>query len=317
MLQNEKLTQILERMILIRTYEEELLKLVREQKSPGICPQSGQEACAVGVVEALKQDDIVITNHRNAGHLLARGADPGKMLAEVMGKATGYCKGKSGTLHISVKELNVYLTSTIVGGELSFVPGVGLSLSLLEPGKIVACFFGDGAACEGTFHESLNLASVWKLPILYFCENNQWQAYVSRKETMAVDHISERAKGYGIPGKTVDGNDIAAVYEAAKEAVEWIRSGKGPYLLEGYTYRLKGHYEPDDQSYVPKDELELWRKKDPIQVLKSRLMQEKALTESQYQEMEQRVNQKMKSALEFAFHSPYPNPEELTTDVYA
>jgi TPP-dependent pyruvate/acetoin dehydrogenase alpha subunit len=317
MFSHEKLKQILEKMLLIRTYEEEILKLAREQKSPGICPQSGQEACAIGVVEALNPSDIVITNHRNAGHLLARGADPGKMFAEVLGKATGYCKGKSGTLHISVKDLNVYLTSTIVGGELSFVSGVGLSLSLLEPGRIVACFFGDGAACEGTFHESLNLASVWKLPILYFCENNQWQAFVPRKEVMSIDYISERAKGYGIPGKTVDGNDVSAVYEAAKEAIEWIRAGNGPYLLEGYTYRLKGHYEPDDQSYVPKDELESWMKKDPILRLKMQLLQEKVLTEAEYQEIVNRVNQKIKFALEFAFNSPYPNPQELTTDVYA
>ncbi|HWC64974.1 MAG TPA: thiamine pyrophosphate-dependent dehydrogenase E1 component subunit alpha, partial [Thermoanaerobaculia bacterium] len=195
---------MLERMMLIRAYEETNIARQAEGKAAGTCTSVGQEASAVGVVSALDPKDLILTNHRSAGHLLARGADPARMMAEVAGRATGYCKGKSGSLHVSVRELGVILTSTIVGGELSLATGVGLSLSMQGGDGIVACFFGDGAACEGVFHESVNLAAVWNLPILYVCENNQWQAYVKRKDTMLVDHISDRAAGYGIEGRTVD-----------------------------------------------------------------------------------------------------------------
>src|SRR6516165_4733851 len=189
---------LLECMMLVREFEQCNVGLYQAGKSHGTCTSVGQEASAVGVVRALGPEDLILTNHRSAGHLLARGADPGRMLAEVMGRSTGYCKGKSGSLHISVKELGVILTSTIVGGELSLAPGVALSQATLGRTGIVACFFGDGAACESIFHESLNLASVWNLPILYVCENNQWQAFVHRRETMKVDRISDWASRYGI-----------------------------------------------------------------------------------------------------------------------
>src|SRR3954464_3864540 len=175
---------LLEAMMLARAFEEQNVQLAAQGKAPGTCTSVGQEAAGVGVVKALGPQDLILTNHRSAGHLLARGADPGRVLAEIMGRTTGYCKGKSGSLHISVKELGVVLTSTIVGGELSLAPGVALSRQILGGNGIVAVFFGDGAAPEGIFHESINLASVWDLPILYVVENNQWQAWVHRRETM-------------------------------------------------------------------------------------------------------------------------------------
>src|SRR4051812_25195909 len=193
---------MLESMLLIRAFEEHNIS-VQQAGGAGTCTSVGQEAAAVGVMAALGPDDLILTNHRSAGHLIARGADPGRMMAEVAGKATGYCKGKSGSLHISVKDLGIILTSTIVGGELSLATGVGLSLSMKPGDGIAACFFGDGAACEGIFHESVNLAAVWDLPVLYVCENNQWQAFVARHETMAIDHIADRASAYGIQGRTV------------------------------------------------------------------------------------------------------------------
>ena len=238
-------------------------------------------------------------------------------MAEILGKSTGYCKGKSGSLHISAKELGVVLTSTIVGGELSLAPGVGLSVSMSDSDAIVACFFGDGAATEGIFHESLNLASVWELPILYVCENNQWQAFVHRKETMKVDHISEWAKSYGMPSQTVDGNDVDSVAEAARSAVEFIRRERKPFLLETYTYRLRGHMEPDDQSYVDKEELTSWKRKDPIALIENRLTERGTLTRDSILEMRDRVRQTVEDAVEFAAASPYPSFDELTTDVYA
>ena len=215
-------------MLLIRAYEERLAKLYASGNFPMTCSAQGQEASAVGVIRALGADDKILTNHRSSAHLLARGAEPGKLIAEVMGKATGYCGGRSGTLHISVKELGVLLTSTIVGAELSLATGVALSKKMLKQAGIVVCFFGDGAACEGIFHESLNLASVWDLPILYVCENNQWQAFVHRRETMRVEHISKWAAAYDIAGATVDGNDVLAVLSAAIDAARHVRETGRP-----------------------------------------------------------------------------------------
>ena len=308
---------MLERMLLIRAFEEKNVALQSEGKAAGTCTSVGQEASAVGVVSALGPKDRILTNHRSAGHLLARGADPGRMMAEIAGRATGYCKGKSGTLHISVKELGVILTSTIVGGELSLATGVALSLTLLGEDAIVACFFGDGAACEGIFHESVNLAAVWNLPILYVCENNQWQAYVPRRETMRIDHIADRASAYGIEGRTVDGNDVEAVHAAAAEAIESIRRTKRPFLLETYTYRLRGHFEPDDQSYVDPAELASWKARDPIPALRARLRAAGELADADFEAMERDARARIDAAAQFAASSPFPAPEEVTTDVYA
>jgi pyruvate dehydrogenase E1 component alpha subunit len=308
---------MLERMMLIRAYEENNCALQAAGNFPGTCTSVGQEAAAVGIIAALGPKDLIVTNHRSAGHLLARGADPCRMLAEVMGRSTGYCKGKSGSLHISVKELGVILTSTIVGGELSLAPGAGLSLSVLGGDGIVACFFGDGAACEGIFHESVNLAAVWNLPILYVCENNEWQAFVHRKETMLVDHVSSRAAGYGIEGFTVDGNDVEAVYKSAAEAVRKIRETRKPILLETLTYRLRGHYEPDDQKYVDPAELAVWAAKDPITRLKHRLLSDGRLSSADIEGMQQRSQAAVAKAVEFASGSPFPDAAEVASDVYA
>lgn len=308
---------MLECMMLIRAYEEKLAALQAAGQAAGTCTSVGQEASAVGVVKALGPDDKILTNHRSAGHLLARGADAGRMLAEVLGRRDGYCGGKSGSLHISAKELGVVLTSTIVGGELSLATGVALAKTMKNEPGIVVCFFGDGAACEGIFHESLNLASVWNLPILYVCENNQWQAYVHRSETMHGDHVSVHASAYGMPGKTVDGNDVEAVYTATLDAIAAIRATGKPYLLETYTYRQRGHYEPDDQSYVDADELSAWLAKDPIKMLSARLLGRLAISESEVAAMREKTAAAIEEALAFANASPMPELSELTTDVYA
>jgi pyruvate dehydrogenase E1 component alpha subunit len=309
--------QALESMHLIRAFEENSASLQAAGKSPSMCTSAGQEASAVGVMRALAAHDLILTNHRSAGHLIARGADPRRILAEILGRADGYCGGKSGSLHISVKELGVVLTSTIVGGELSLVTGVGLSTSMQDTDAVVAVFFGDGAATEGIFHESANLAAVWDLPILYICENNQWQAYVHRKETMRIDHISEWASRYGMKARTVDGNDVEAVEAAAREAVDYIRSERKPYFLETYTYRLRGHMEPDDQAYVDKNELASWKERDPIATLEARLLERGELTPRELEELKARVQATVAEASEFAMASPYPSFDQLTTDVYA
>ena len=314
---------MLETMMLIRAHEERLA--ANAGGSPGTCTAVGQEAAAVGVVAALQPRDRILTNHRSAGHLLARGADPGRLMAEVMGRADGYCRGKSGSLHVSAKELGVVLPSTIVGGELSLAPGVALAQKMgatvpnegTEPGGITAVFFGDGAACEGIFHESINLAVTWQLPVLYVCENNQWQAFVRRDETMPHEQVRPWAASHGLPAVSVDGNDVEAVFAAALAAAEHVRSTGTPYFLELITYRTRGHYEPDDQAYVDKEELARWKARDPIALQRDRLMAAGELAPGELAHLQQRVADTIEAAFAFAQNSPWPDARELLTDVYA
>jgi pyruvate dehydrogenase E1 component alpha subunit len=309
--------ELLEAMMLTRAFEEQNRALQTAGKAPGTCTSVGQEAAAVGVIKALGMSDLILTNHRSAGHLLARGADPGRVLAEIMGRSTGYCKGKSGSLHISAKELGIILTSTIVGGELSLATGVAMSVAMQPGDAVVASIFGDGAACEGIFHESVNLAAVWNLPVLYVCENNQWQAFVHRKETMLIDSIASRAAAYGIEGISVDGNDVEAVYAATRDAVARIRKDRKPILLETRTYRTRGHYEPDDQAYVDKTELASWQARDPIEALRKKAIASAQLTSADVAAIEARVRDTLERAVAFAKDSPFPAASELHTDVYA
>ena len=308
---------LLEQMQLVRAYEEVLVAGQQTGQSPGTCTSIGQEAAAVGVVAALAPEDQILTNHRSAGHLLARGADPGRMLAEVMGRRDGYCGGLSGSLHISVKDLGVVLTSTIVGAELSLAPGVALSQTMLGRPGIVVCFFGDGAACEGSFHESLNLAAKWKLPVLYVCENNQWQAFVHRREATTRDHIADWAASYGVEARTVDGNDVMAVLDAARQAARQVRETGRPYLLETYTWRARGHFEPDDQSYVDAQERAQWAARDPIATCRERLLAAGQLSAAEAAAIDRRVAERIAAAQAFAQASPFPDPEALTRAVYA
>lgn len=309
--------ELLRQMLLVRAYEERVAALQAQGPFPMTCSSQGQEASALGVIAALRPEDRILTNHRSAAHLIARGADPARILAEVMGKATGYCQGKSGSLHISVAELGVVLTSTIVGGELSMAPGVALARQMQQESGITVCFFGDGAACEGIFHESLNLATVWQLPILYVCENNQWQAFVRRHETMRTEHISAWGRGYGLPCETVDGNDVQAVYEAARQAVATIRATGQPYLLETLTYRQRGHYSGDTETHITAQEREPWLAKDPIQRQIQRLRGAGALTESALTVLQEVVQEELDAAVQHARNAPYPAPQALCTDVYA
>ncbi|WP_236262731.1 thiamine pyrophosphate-dependent dehydrogenase E1 component subunit alpha [Caenispirillum salinarum] len=310
------LMDALRRMTLIRAYEDTLVTLLSQGRAGGTCTSVGGEASAVGVVSALAPEDLILTNHRSAGHLLARGADPGRLLAEVMGRRDGYCGGFAGSLHVSARELGVVLTSTIVGGELGLCTGVALSQKVLDKPGIVACFFGDGAAAEGRFHESLNLAAVWELPVLYICENNEWQAYVHRRETMLGDGIAARAAAYGVDSASVDGCDVAAVFDAAATAADAVRSTGRPFLLETRGYRLRGHLEPDDQAYVDAAELARWRGQDPLDVLRRRL-EEAGLAPAELDAVTREAEARMEAAVAFADASPLPDPARLLDTVYA
>jgi pyruvate dehydrogenase E1 component alpha subunit len=307
-------------MLSIREHELRLAALA-SPTTPGTCTSVGQEACAAGVVRALDARDRILTNHRSAGHLIARGADHGRLIAEVMGRASGYCKGKSGTLHIAAKELGVVLTSTIVGGELSLAPGVALAQKMGAPGTdrggIVAVFFGDGAACEGIFHEAVNLAVTWQLPLLFVCENNQWQAYVRRDETMPLEHIAGWVGGHGIEARVIDGNDVEAVHAAAREMVAAIRTDGQPRLLELTTYRARGHFEPDDQAYVDPAELADAKARDPIERHAATLLRERVMNEGELAAMRQRIAAELDAALAFAQAAPWPDAGAVATDVYA
>lgn len=312
---------MLETMMLIRAYEMKLVAINQATGAAGTCTSVGQEACAVGVMRALDERDRILTNHRSAGHLLARGADPGRLIAEVLGRADGYCGGKSGSLHISAKELGVVLTSTIVGAELAMATGVALAQKMgaegSRPGGIVATFFGDGAACEGIFHESLNLAATWELPVLYVCENNQWQAFVHRRETMPQQHIRPWAEARGVKAVTVDGNDVEGVHAAAVQAVAHIRMTGRPAFIELETYRRRGHFEPDDQAYVDPAEVEAWKTRDPIEQQIDRLLERGEVSTAELNHIGQRVQTVIDAATAFAQASPWPDLRELTTHVYA
>jgi acetoin:2,6-dichlorophenolindophenol oxidoreductase subunit alpha len=313
----DEIISALERMMLIRAHEEAAAALQAAGSAPGTCTAVGGEASAVGVISALEPHDEILTNHRSAGHLLARGADPGRLLAEIMGRVDGYCRGRSGPLHVSARSLGVVLTSTIVGGELALAPGVALSRKMLDKGGIVVCFFGDGAACEGRFHESLNLSAVWALPVLYVCENNHWQAFVHRRETMRADTLAAHATAHGLEGATVDGTDVVAVYQAAKAARARIVETGLPYLLETVGYRLRGHFEPDDQGYVDSRELAHWKSLDPVVQLRDRLVSQGLIDHSMLATIEARVAAQIGSAAVFAGASPYPHTSALEEYVYA
>lgn len=240
-------------------------------------------------------------------------------MAEVLGRVDGYCGGHSGSLHISARELGVVLTSTIVGGGLSLAPGVALAqrMGQGEQGGVVVVFFGDGAACEGILHESLNLAVQWQLPLLFVCENNQWQAYVHRLETMGEDAIYRWAHGHGLETQRIDGNDVDAVGEAARQAVAAIRADSQPRFLELLTYRQRGHLEPDDLAYVDHAERERWLQRDPIALMTERLKREGVLQDKDFRIIEQQVRQRIDAAQTFAEASAWPDPQRLLQHVYA
>jgi pyruvate dehydrogenase E1 component alpha subunit len=238
-------------------------------------------------------------------------------MAEILGKKTGYCKGKGGSMHIADFKIGMLGATAVVGAGLPIAVGAGLSAKLRKTDQIVACFFGEGASNQGTFHESINMASTWKLPVIFVCENNLYAMGTRQSRVMNIENIADRAVAYGIPGEVVDGNDVLAVYEATQKAVERARNDEGPTLIECKTYRHKGHSRVDPAKYRPKEEVEEWLAKDPIKRFKEKLLQTNTLTESEIQQIEKEVSDEIEEAVKFAMESPYPAPEEALEDVYA
>jgi len=316
-LKKEKLLEIYRKMLQIRFFEEKVFDLYAQNLVPGtIHLYAGEEAVAVGVCSNLRQDDYIISTHRGHGHCIAKGADLERTMAEILGKKTGYCKGKGGSMHIADFSIGMLGATAVVGAGIPIAVGAGLSAKLRKTDQVTACFFGDGASNQGTFHEGINMASVWKLPVVFVCENNLYAMGTRQSIVMAIENIADRAVAYGIPGVVVDGNDVLAVYEAAEKAVERARKGDGPTLVECKTYRQKGHSRVDPARYRRKEEVAEWLAKDPVKRLREKLLDENVLSEREIRQVENDVSAEVEEAVKFAVESPLPAPEEALEDVY-
>jgi TPP-dependent pyruvate/acetoin dehydrogenase alpha subunit len=302
----------------IRRFEERAEQLYKAGAFGGGSHSSaGEEASAVGVCAALAPDDYIVTNYRGTGHCIAKGMSLNAIMAELYGKATGCCKGMGGAMHLSDSALGILPTSAIVGGGLPIATGSALSAKIFGTGKVTVCFFGDGASNQGAFHESLNLASIWDLPVIFVCENNRYAVSMPIQNAIRIEDIARRADGYGIPGHVVDGNDVEAVFAAASQAVERARSGAGATLLELKTYRHRGHYIADPLKYRSEQELADYMTRDPIARLKASLEAAGVLTQEAYNKMDEEIQGEVESAVRFAQSSPRPAETELMQNVYA
>ena len=316
----EELLRLYRVMLTIRRFEERVVIDYHSGAIPGIVHSYiGQEAVATGVCTNLRVDDRIISNHRGHGHCIAKGADLNRMMAEMYGRKTGYCKGKGGSMHIADFDIGMLGANGIVAGGLPIAGGAALAAQLEVGDKVVVLFFGDGATNEGEFHEVLNLASIWKLPLIFACENNGYGVNTPVKYATGLEHVSERATGgYGIPGVVVDGNDVVAVYEATKKAVAGVRTGKGPVFLEFMTYRWRGHFEaPGMPDLRPVEELEAWKKKCPVVSFERKLLEEGIVTKQTLEEIDVQVMQQIEDAVSYALESPLPAPEDALEDIYS
>jgi pyruvate dehydrogenase E1 component alpha subunit len=308
----------LSRMHLIRKFEEAAEASYMRGLIHGTMHLSiGQEASAVGTTLKLERDDYILSTHRGHGHCIAKGADPARMFAEFFGKENGYCRGRGGSMHIADVEGGNLGANGIVAGGLPIAVGVGMSINAQKQDRVCMVFFGDGAANEGAFHESLNMASIWRLPIVFVCENNKYGMSMDIARAMAVPNVADRASSYAIPGIAVDGNDLPAVVAAAEPAIELARRGGGPTLIECKTYRLRGHSKSDRNLYRTKEEIETWRDKDAIRRLEDELVAHNRFAQAELSAIEDAAHKTIEQALEFAKSSPDPDPTQLTRDVYA
>lgn len=309
---------LLRQMYRIRAFEEKAEELYALGKIHGTMHLSiGMEASAVGAVAALGDNDLILSTHRGHGHCIAKGADLNLMMAEFTGKETGYCRGRGGSMHIADIEGGNLGANGVVAGGIPIAVGVGLSFKMRKTDQVILCFFGDGAANIGPFHESLNMAAIWTLPVVYVCENNQYAMSYPVRKAFAIERISDRAASYGMPGETVDGNDVLAVYEAVKRGVERARSGNGPTLIENVTYRWRGHSKSDANRYRTKDEIEAWQEKCPISRYRAFLVEEGILSEIDVDQIEKEAYATIDAAVEFAESSPEPDVNSIEEGVYA
>ena len=303
--------RLLETMLRIRKAELQLAVMYKNGKVPCAAHlYEGQEAIAAGVCANLRRDDCITSTHRGHGHCIAKGLSLKEMMAEVCAKKTGCSGGKGGTMHLFKPEVGVMGTVGIVGGGIPLSTGLGLAMKMKATDQVAVSFFGDGAANNGAFHESLNMASLWTLPVIYICENNLYATSVAVWRSTSVPNVGVRGAGYGMPGLTVDGNRVDDVYEAAADAVARARAGAGPTLIECVTYRIRGHFEGEDAFYRTKEEVAEARKRDPIDYWKARLIADDAITEEDFQAMSAKADSEVAEAAAFADASPFPEPED-------
>lgn len=317
-LKPERLREMLMQMHTIRAFEQMAEQSYALGKIHGTMHLSiGQEAAAVGAIGTLREDDLILSTHRGHGHCIAKNADVNKMTAEFFGKETGYCRGRGGSMHIADIAGGNLGANGVVAGGIPLAVGVGLSLKMQKTGKIIICFFGDGAVNSGAFHESLNMAAIWTLPVVFVCENNQYAMSFSAKEAFPIDDLAIRANSYGMPGGTVDGNDLFEVYTAVREGVERARKGEGPSLIVCETYRWRGHSKSDRNLYRTKEEIEEWKKKDPIERFQHALIQAQILTPDEASQIQQQAQALIEASVKFAEESPEPSLETIEDGVYA
>ncbi|MGE5842997.1 MAG: thiamine pyrophosphate-dependent dehydrogenase E1 component subunit alpha [Deltaproteobacteria bacterium] len=313
----EKL-DIFRTMLLVRAFEEKAGELFHQNLIPGFIHLSiGQEASSVGTCSVLRKEDYVASTHRGHGHLIAKGADPKFMFAELLGKATGYCKGKGGSMHIADFSIGILGANGVVAGGFPIIVGAGLSIKLRKTDQVAVVFFGDGAANRGPFHEPANMAAIWKLPLVFVCENNLYASTTPASYALAGGSVSARAAGYGMPGLSINGNDVMEVRKAVGEAVERSRKGQGPSVVENVTYRYRGHFEGDPQRYRSLEEIRKFKNKsDPIQRFRNLLKKEGILSEKQDKAIRADVMLQIEEAVTYAKGAPLPRPEEALEDLF-
>jgi TPP-dependent pyruvate/acetoin dehydrogenase alpha subunit len=316
----EQALRMYRQMVMIRLFEEQVNELYTRALMPGLAHlYIGEEAVAVGVCEALRPDDYITSTHRGHGHCVAKGAELDRMFAELLGKEAGYCKGKGGSMHIADPDTGNLGANAIVGGSAGIATGAAFSAKRLGTGQVAVCFFGDGAMGQGLLYEVMNMAALWKLPVIYVCENNLYNEYTHNSETLAGDMIT-RAVGFGLEGHSVDGQDVRAVYAKTKEIVDRVRSGAGPAFLVCETYRFHGHHVGDvnREYYRSKQEEQTWKAdRDPVTLFANALVNEKLADRAQLDAIEKEIKAEVDKAVQFAMAAPYPSPDKVDQDVYA
>lgn len=313
---SQKTIELLRRMWLIRAFEEKVSALYAERQIVGLLHLGiGQEAVAVGALSLLRDDDYVYGGHRSHGHAIAKGADINKLMAEIAGRATGYCGGKGGSMHIVAKACGFITATGVVGGTIPLALGAAFAAKERNKGQVAVVFFGDGAGQSGPFHESLNIASLWQLPVIFVCENNGYAEFTPLSAHTKIERLAQHAKNYGIPADTVDGNDLFAVRAVMTKAVDKCRAGKGPIFVECLTHRMRGHYEGDPAKYRELSQLAEWKKKDPIARVARALKSQKALTDKDLAAMESEAQALAEKAAEFSLSSPWPADDQVASQV--
>lgn len=314
----ELLGEMFRRMNMVREFE---LRAIEERHGgliPGFIHSCvGQEATAVGACLALNADDVITSTHRGHGHLVAKGGDPKYMMAELAARSPGYCLGRGGSLHMADFDLGILGANGIVGGGIPIAVGAGLAFSMRKETRVALAFFGDGATNEGAFHEAANQAGVWKLPVIFFCENNLYGEGTAMQRCTPITDLAIRAAGYGMPGVIVDGNDVLAVFNAVSEAAERARAGEGPTFIEAKTYRWRGHYEGDPQVYRTTEEIESWKARDAIAAFRAQLLKSGLFGDGDLEEIQGQVFAQLNEAVAFAAAAPRPAPEDALAGVYA